>query len=115
MYHDEFKRKPALRLDRIEDRVGGLAFELGGGLSLSLMASLDGPASSAIFPLGGLLPMVACSIGILAHRCSEALAELTRGVRGDRPSPMMALRGPRFLQARPGMVRAGFDHSRRLG
>jgi len=48
-------------------------WEVGGGLSLGFAASLNQPISLLLFYLGGLLPLVACSLSIAAHRVSELL------------------------------------------
>jgi hypothetical protein len=120
MYHDEFEMEPARRPSAVEEKLAGLAFEVGGGVTLGLLASFDRHASSALFLLGGLLPLVACSLGILAHRVAEILGRPARPAEVDPsrrlaiPGPMLALRGPRNALARPALARAGFDRSRRL-
>jgi hypothetical protein len=86
MYHDEFARKPVRPMQRPEVPLSSLPFEVGGGLSLGLAVSLNQPISMALFYLGGLLPLVACSIEIAARRASEFLLRLAPSLETCRPS-----------------------------
>jgi hypothetical protein len=86
MYHDEFARKPAKPRPIVEDTLPRLPLEVGGGLSLGLAVSLNQPISMLLFYLGGLLPLVTCSIAIAAHRVSEFLASLAPSLETRRPS-----------------------------
>ena len=97
MYHDEFARKPAKPRSQGEDLLPSLPLEVGGGLSLGLAASLNQPISILLFYLGGLLPLVTCSLAIAAHRASELLARLAPGLRTKRHP---TLPGPHFSAAR---------------
>jgi hypothetical protein len=89
MYHDEFARMPA-RSPRTDgqDLPPGVAMEVGGGLSLGLAASLNQPLATVLFYLGGLLPLVTCSLSIAAHRASELLALLSASPEAPRPSAL---------------------------
>jgi hypothetical protein len=86
MYHDEFMRKPVRPIRRPEEPPASLPLEVGGGLSLGLAASLNQPLSMVLFQLGGLLPLVACSLEIAAHRASVFLARLAPSLQASRPS-----------------------------
>jgi hypothetical protein len=86
MYHDEFARKPAKPRPHGEVALSSLPLEVGGGLSLGLAASLNQPISMLLFYLGGLLPLVTCSIAIAAHRVSEFLIGLAPSLKTRRPS-----------------------------
>jgi hypothetical protein len=100
MYHDEFTRTPARKVETYgNDALPSVALEVGGGLSLGLAASLNQPASMLLLYVGGLLPLLACCTSIVAHRCSEVMATLAPLFRAGRPSavPMPHL----FAAARP--------------
>ena len=127
MYHDEFAARPVRKRGDVGGAFSGLAIEVGGGVSAATASSFVLPEIPILLSLGGLLPLVACCLGILVDRCREAGIDLLRHLEtmrlrlgerlvptiGGRPST--SLRGPRFALRRPGKVRAGFDRSRRLG
>jgi hypothetical protein len=122
MYHDEFVKRPVKRESFGEDALPAVVLEVGGGLWMALAASLNQTAIAVLFQLGGLLPLVACSGKIFAHRCSDALARLGRPfqVTPTLPVPIPhfglaagPVRARRDLRAES--ARAGFDHSGRLG
>lgn len=124
MYHDEFGPRPARRESFGEKALPTAAMEIGGGLWMALLVSLNHSISALVFQLGGMLPLFACSLTMLAHRTSEALARLsaTGQVRPRLPVPIhhLGLRTPpvgvgRRRFARAESPRAGFDHSGRLG
>ena len=121
MYHDEFARKPVRSpVAVVEDALATLALEMGGGLSITLVASMAQPVLGWIYMIGGLLPLVVCSTGIFIHRCTEILANLgvSSGVQrptivpvphfGRVPVGSRRMAGPLFQRE---TVRAGFDRS----
>ena len=119
MYHDEFGRRPARPESFGEDALPASVLEVGGGLWMVLAASLNQTLSALLLQLGGLLPLLACSGTILAHRCSEALDGLARKASMAAPSvpvPHVGLavgRARRPIRAES--ARVGFDRSGRLG
>ena len=86
--------------------------EVGGGLSLGLAASLDQPSSLLLLSLGGLLPFVAFSLSIAAHRARQWLVRPMHppGASGPIAWPTPHLLGSRRLASPrsrgPGPARA---------
>ena len=125
MYHDEFAKRPVRRESSFgENALPTMALEVGGGLWMVLAASLNQTISSLLFQIGGLLPLVACSCSIFAHRCSESLSQLARTIQTFERSPLpiphlsfpsSSASKPRRTRVRAESARAGFDHSSRLG
>jgi len=81
MYHDEFARNPVRIEPPPQSPLPGLALEVGGGLWLGLLASLNPPILTALFFLGGLLPLIASCITIGLYRSFEALDRLANSAR----------------------------------
>ncbi len=80
MYHDEFAKQPAKPNLKGEPLLPGRALEVGGGLSLGLAASLNQPLAMTLYYLGGLLPLVACSLSI-AGQWLASLAAKPQAIR----------------------------------
>jgi hypothetical protein len=95
MYHDEFARKPSNPGPVGENAMPSLPLEVGGGLSIGLAMSLNQPISMLLLYLGGLLPLVTCSLTIAAHRVAEVLAALAPRLETRRraavPAPHLAV------------------------
>ncbi len=108
MYHDEFAAKSVRRdpAAGAEDRLTGLALEVGGGVTLAMAASLLArPFLPALYDIAGMLPLAATSATILARRCVGRLEQVARRVAGLTPSaggPVAPsiLRGPSRRLAR---------------
>ena len=123
MYHDEFEKRPVRPESFGENALPAVALEVGGGLSMVLTASLNQTISSLLLQFGGLLPLIACSVTIFAHRCSRSLERLARrsqaAPRSPVPIPHLSLAnsvsGRRRGRVPSESARAGFDHSGRLG
>ena len=88
MDHDEFAKRPTRTRSNEDVDVPAFPLELGGGLSLSLAASLNPSISSLLLGLGGLLPLVTTSLGIARHRAAEFLHTLAPGNRGHRTNQL---------------------------
>ena len=88
MYHDEFMRQPAKFSSHTRESRPSLPFEVGGGVSLGLAASLNQPISMVLFYLGGLLPLFACSVEIATHQVVEFLRSLAPSSKTTQSSPI---------------------------
>jgi hypothetical protein len=107
MYHDEFAKKPAQPKPAGDDLLPSLPLEICGGLSLGFAASLNQPVSMVLFYLGGLLPLVTCSVAIAAQRALEFMTRLVSGP-GTRHQSVMPI--PHFAAASGPMARARVRH-----
>jgi hypothetical protein len=117
MYHDEFTERPT-RIDSnhaVDLPEFPLAF--GGGLSLSLAASLNPVISSMLLGVGGLLPLVASSVVILLNRGDDLLGRLfsstkVKGRANPRAPHFATINASSRARAHFGSTQARSEHSR---
>jgi hypothetical protein len=107
MYHDEFEKRPLQAKSPDQSPLPLLAIEVGAGVSLGLLASLNQAVSVVVYGVGGLWPLLVTCGAIAYQQGSDSLARLVPTLRrrnrsGSEQSqtsrPALVLSGPHQLR-----------------